>query len=876
MTAAELVRQGIQHYTAQRYAEAEQHFRRALATDANCADAWHMLGMVALEANSLQDAGNLIRRALELSPDRPQYLTNLSLVHIAAGDDEAAEACLRDAVRIAPGHATAWNNLCEVLKREGLLAEALVAARRAAEAEPGSRIYQSSRLYALNFDPQLSLADLVAEHAAWGRFAMQSVSPLTQHPNAPEPNRRLKIGYVSPDFREHAVNRFFSPILEQHDRAQFEVYLYAEVERPEPETNRLKSLADAWRSTVGLSANDIAAMIRSDGIDLLIDLAGHSGNNRLDAFALKPAPLQATFLGYPSTTGLPTVDYRITDAVTDPPGDTARATEALVRLPGCFFCFAPPRNAPAVSPSPVLAKGHLTLGCTHQLIKLNSEVFNLWRQVLDALPDAQLLLLRSSLTTVRQRVLREKLTLAGIPHHRVEFREVGPRDAYLQVIGEIDILLDAFPWGGHTTTCEALWMGVPTLTLAGERPTSRLSASAQTAVGFPEFIATSPAEFVEIARRFASDPERLAQIRRELRPRMESTLCDGIGFTRRLETTYRTLWQTWCAAQPETAAAPATPASGPSSHPPIATPATTTSTAAVSRPQQPSPASTLVPLLICAYKPRYLEPVLGWLRAGGVFEQYRVFVWDNGGAGDICAKYGVGCYGMRDQLTHQAANLGKALAMRHLVDVVKQALPGADCYVCMDDDVIVDRPHLDALVAAARRPGLGMIGPLFHPFNTVTPPDGSIVSLDPCPTCGGPTSGGDPAHAASACVHCGGSGKDPQGLLLRVYPAEDRTVKNLGKLAGTLFAVSKAAVGKLQWAPYLYPILLRESDKKPVVYWAEDAALDQALTVLGFTNGYLAMPGLTPAIHLPELNADYMNWKLKARKVAPTSEFEFR
>ena len=277
----------------------------------------------------------------------------------------------------------------------------------------------------------------------------------------------------------------------------------------------------------------------------------------------------------------------------------------------------------------------------------------------------------------------------------------------------------------------------------------------------------------------------------------------------------------------------------------------------------------MTPLLICVFRTSYLESVIEWLKAEKVEEKYRIFVWDNGGANEICTKHKVRWYCIRDTTTHQPVNLGKAMAMRYLVDIVKQELPDADCYVCMDPDIVVDRKHLDTLVAAARRPGLGMIGPRYHPFNTVMPPGGTVVEFDPCPECHG-----DADHSA-VCQYCGGSGKDPHGLRLRTYPAEDRTVNMIGRMAGGLFAISKKVVAKLKWAPHLYPIQLRESDKKPVVYWAEDAELDLALTELGFTNGYLEMPGLTPVIHLPELNADYMKWKLKARMEPPTEEFDF-
>jgi len=278
-----------------------------------------------------------------------------------------------------------------------------------------------------------------------------------------------------------------------------------------------------------------------------------------------------------------------------------------------------------------------------------------------------------------------------------------------------------------------------------------------------------------------------------------------------------------------------------------------------------TPPKPKTPLLICAYRPRYLDTVLNWL-SQEIDETYRVFVWDNGGAKVFSAAYGFETYALAGSASAGPKNVGKAIAMRHLVDIVAGAMPEATCYVCMDDDVIVDRDHLDALVAAAHRPFVGMVAAGFHPFNSAMPPGGSIIEFDACPVCAAATQ-------LTACHHCRGSGKDPHGLRLRTYSAKDRTANNLGKVAGGLFAVSKSAVAKTQFAPYLYPILTRQGDNSPIVYWSEDATLDTALAGIGFTNGYLEMPDLTPAIHLPELDEEYMQWKLKARKEPPVVGF---
>lgn len=277
----------------------------------------------------------------------------------------------------------------------------------------------------------------------------------------------------------------------------------------------------------------------------------------------------------------------------------------------------------------------------------------------------------------------------------------------------------------------------------------------------------------------------------------------------------------------------------------------------------------MIPILLCAYRPRYLGVVLQWLQpilAGG---DYRLFAWDNGGAAAQFRQAGLEWHCTRDEATQQVINVGKALAMQYLMDVVNAEMPDADCYVCMDDDIIADRAQLAALVAAARRPGLGMIAPRFHPFNSVVPAGGRVQFMDACPLCLGVPDRSTP----EPCSACGGTGTDRAGLLLRTYPIEDRTMRNQGCVAGGMFALSKAALGRLDWAPYPYPILMGEGER-PVLYWTEDATLDFALTTAGLTNGYLEGDEYTPVIHLPELDPTYVEWKRKARQVPPTEGFE--
>jgi len=359
----------------------------------------------------------------------------------------------------------------------------------------------------------------------------------------------LRIGYVSPDFQWHAVMRFFEPILAHHDQRRFEIVLYSEVPGGDEVTARLRKMAATTYRTVGRRAVEVAAQVREDEIDIRVDLAGHTGHNRLDLFALKPAPVQVSYLGYCHTTGLPTVDYRIVDDVLEPQAAATAGTEQLVRIPGGFSCFQPPAGAPEVAPSPLVKTGRVTFGSHYGMPKLSAPLLETWRRLLDALPESRLLLQRPC-NAAGVRILRERLTHYGIPDGRFEIRSTSRDEKqYLGAYADVDIVLDSFPFSGHTTTCEALWMGVPVITLCGDRPSARLSSSVLTALGHPEWIASDPQQYIELCVGLARYPQRLAALRRERRRQMQQRLCDGAAFTARLEGAFRTLWEAWCLSQ---------------------------------------------------------------------------------------------------------------------------------------------------------------------------------------------------------------------------------------------------------------------------------------------------------------------------------------
>jgi len=430
------------------------------------------------------------------------------------------------------------------------LDEALSCYRRAMELDPKCVEAHSSWLYSLTMSCSINADQLFVEHRKWGELHALLPAHVPPHANSRDPGRPLRIGYVSPDFRKHPVAMFIDPVLRHHDRASYETILYAEVPSPDEVSARLHESVAGWRSTCGLSHAALAQQIRDDGIDILVELAGHTHRTRLLTLAIKPAPVQVTYLGYPNTSGVPAIDYRITDAVADPPGEPRRYTEELIRLPHSFCCFTPPLPAPEVSPLPALATGRVTFGSLHNLAKVNVQVLDLWSQVLRALPNSRLLIIRDTLHGSMADFIRGEFARRGLSSDRVELRHELPGGQHLPVYDEIDVALDVFPWSGHTTSCESLWMGVPMLTLYGDRHAGRLVSSVMSAVGLPGWIARTPHQFVEIAASQTRDLAHLAKLRRGLREQMvESPLCDGAAFARDLESLYREIWCKWCRSE---------------------------------------------------------------------------------------------------------------------------------------------------------------------------------------------------------------------------------------------------------------------------------------------------------------------------------------
>jgi len=574
---------GAAHEALGQTENAEAAYRDALGLRPDYAEAACNLGRMLLRLGRPGESAAASRRALEIRPDLCDARINLAVAQQRQGQDAAAEATIRTALASADGDATlhrflgvlrrrqgdlsgaeaalrramaldpllaqAHGGLAAVLLDQGELDAAETCFRRALELCPGDAHIHSNLLLCLNYR-ETDAEALLAAHSAWAERHAVKTPPLPPAKPNPAP-RRLRLGYLSGDFRRHSVAYFLEPLLAHHDRTRFDIFCYATNEDPDEVTDRLRSQAGHWRWVSGLDDAQLANRIRDDEIDILIELSGHTAGNRLAALAYRPALVQVSWCGYPNTTGMTALDYRIVDAVTDPPGAQAWASETLVRLPGGFLCYRPPDDAPAQTPPPAQAKGYVTFGSFNYLRKVTPEVVALWAALLHRVPRARLLLKARSLADLNtaQR-LHAMFAGHGIDAGRLTLRgPVAGFAAHLAAYADLDIALDPFPYNGTTTTCEALWMGVPVVTLAGNRHAGRVGASLLTRIAFDDCIAADEAEYLDIARRLAADIPTLAERRAGLRQRMTaSSLCDAPAFTREMESAFEKMW--CCAVSP--------------------------------------------------------------------------------------------------------------------------------------------------------------------------------------------------------------------------------------------------------------------------------------------------------------------------------------
>ncbi len=558
----------------ERSADAAAAYRRAVELNPSLIEAHNNLGYVCASAGQHDAAVEHYNHALRLHPDHPGVLFNLANLLAATSRTAEAVAAYRRILQLQPNAFQVHNNLANALKNIGEIDTAIQHARRAIELQPDSSEIQvncagmlrtvgrheeagdfelravelkpassavwGAYLFGMLRDPGAAPEAIRAAHERYNeRFAVPLASRLSRRAGG----GRLRIGYVSPDFKDHVVGRNILPLLRHHDKSRFEIFCYSNVAKPDACTNDFRALADHWCDITCLSDESAAAQVRQDGIDILVDLALHTDGNRLLLFARKPAPVQVTFAGYPGTTGLAAIDCRLTDPYLDPPGmNDAWYSEKSVRLPATFWCYEPPHADLTVGPLPLNRNGCITFGCLNVSSKVNDEVLALWSRVLvTAGPTARLMLL--SERSDRRRQIADIMLRAGVAPERIDFVERLPSREYMELYHRIDIALDTLPYNGHTTTLDGLWMGVPVVTLVGGTTVGRAGFSQLSNLALSDLVAKSPEDFVRIACGLALDVPRLRSLRASLRSMMQdSPLMNAPQFARDIEAAYQSIY----------------------------------------------------------------------------------------------------------------------------------------------------------------------------------------------------------------------------------------------------------------------------------------------------------------------------------------------
>ncbi len=533
-------------------AEAIACYERALTINPDSAEAYSNMGNALKDQGRLNEAVASCRKAVEIKPDNAEAHNSMGVALNDQGKIAEAAACYQKALSNKPDYPEAHNNIGNIMKEQGKVKEAIAYYKKALEIRPTYYQAHSNLLFTFQygdsriFGPEYSAKWVFEQHRVWNELHAKPLSGEIQpHENDPTPDRKLRVGYVSPDFHRHSCAYFIEPLFRGHDKSEVEVFCYAHLTAPDEVTEELKSLADQWRPTVGQTHAEIARQIRADRIDILVDLAGHSANDHLMIFARKPAPIQVTWLGYPDTTGMDVMDYRLTDAEADPEGSDPYFTETLIRLPGGFLCYEPLSETPDVSDLPALSTGEIVFVSFNNTTKVTENVLGVWSRILKQIPKAHLLIKSKQMADESTEARYFKIfSDNGISSDRVTIlSRMSSRQGHLRLYNQVDIALDPFPYNGTTTSCEALWMGVPVITLRGERHVGRVGTSLLTRVGLTELIAESESDYIAKAVHLAGDLDRVRTLRAALRGRMQdSPLRNPKAFAQSVEHAYREMW----------------------------------------------------------------------------------------------------------------------------------------------------------------------------------------------------------------------------------------------------------------------------------------------------------------------------------------------
>ncbi len=548
----DLYRAAIRLHQQGRAADAGVLYDRILAQRPKHAGALHLKGVLALQLGDTATAIRLIERSLRIEPRHGMALGNLGVAYRGAGRLDDAIGALRKAVALDPKSADGWANLGQTLIRAGDVREAVTSLRRALELAPDRVLLLSALLFAENYLGDSDPLEMAARARQVGALMAKAAPARVSHPNNPDPDRTLRVGLVSGDLGAHPVGRFLAGPLAQIDAARLELFAYANRTDEDAVTAELKRSIPHWRNVASLSDAALDAQIVADQIDVLVDLSGHTSAHRLPVFARKPAPVSFSWLGYFATTGLSAIDYVLVNRWVIPVSEQGQWTEQVWRMPDTYLCFTEPADAPAPTPLPALATGHITFGSFNNFNKLSDGTLRAWAALLAAVPDSKLILRSSG--PDREGVvanLERHLSAAGIDRGRVRIDgKIAGYAAHLESYGEIDIALDPFPYNGGTTTVEALYMGVPVLVRAGDRYVAHMGESILHNAGLTGWIAAHDTDYPRLGARLAADLESLAALRAGLRQRMlVSPLFDAPRFARNFEAALRGMWQAWCESQ---------------------------------------------------------------------------------------------------------------------------------------------------------------------------------------------------------------------------------------------------------------------------------------------------------------------------------------
>ncbi|XP_022888525.1 probable UDP-N-acetylglucosamine--peptide N-acetylglucosaminyltransferase SPINDLY isoform X1 [Olea europaea var. sylvestris] len=528
-------------------------YQLAFHFNPHCAEACNNLGVIYKDRDNLDRAVECYQMALSIKPNFSQSLNNLGVVYTVQGKMDAAASMIEKAIAANPTYAEAYNNLGVLYRDAGNIGLAIDAYEQCLKIDPDSRNAGQNRLLAMNYINEGNDDKLYEAHRDWGRHFMRSFPLYKSWDNTKDPERPIVIGYVSPDYFTHSVSYFIEAPLFYHDYANYKVVVYSAVLKADAKTNRFRDgvlkKGGTWRDIYGIDEKKVASMVREDKVDILVELTGHTANNKLGMMACRPAPVQVTWIGYPNTTGLPTIDYRITDKLADPPDTKQKHVEELVRLPESFLCYTPSPEAGIVSPTPALSNGFVTFGSFNNLAKITPKVLQVWARILCAVPNSRLIIKCKpfSCDSLREQFL-STLEKLGLESRSVDLLPlILLNHDHMQTYSLMDISLDTFPYAGTTTTCESLYMGVPCVTMGGAVHAHNVGVSLLTTVGLSNLVANNEDEYVQMSLQLASDITALSSLRMKLRDLMlKSPLCDGSKFTQGLESTYRNVWQRYC------------------------------------------------------------------------------------------------------------------------------------------------------------------------------------------------------------------------------------------------------------------------------------------------------------------------------------------